>query len=227
MPSRSRGGRRPPRSPRPAGPTGRRRARRSRAGPPANAGEMSPSYCSHPGSDAAPWPSPSRTRSSLVKSAPCSSHRVLGHLQLLEQVLAAGRRPVAAEAEGHARLAQRLQVHRLAVEELVAERRPDHRRAAAREQREVVDASARARGCPTRFGPIRLRSLRFAKCSRLFVVDALGRGGRSRPSAASVRLNDSNSDGSPPLRSFRSGTWLVASGSRLSPVCSTLRITPS
>ena len=66
-----------------------------------------------------------------------------GDLQLAEQVLAAGGRPVAAQADAHPGPLGRVHARGGPVEQQVAERRPDHRAAVLGEHVEVLGQQAR------------------------------------------------------------------------------------
>ncbi len=66
------------------------------------------------------------------------------HLQLVQEVLAAGRRPVRAKGDGHARGPGGHDVAGAAIEHQVAERRPDHRAAVLSHHREVGRLQSRA-----------------------------------------------------------------------------------
>ena len=89
------------------------------------------------------------------------------HLELSEQVLAPARRPVRAERDRDPCIVCLLDVRGLPVEEQVAERRPDHGRAALAQhlevlllQRDAVDPGQGFRDCPVPVRPLQRQEVR-------------------------------------------------------------------
>ena len=99
--------------------------------------------------------------------------RVPGDLQLLQQVLAPGRGPVAADRERHLRVGERLEVERAAVQQLVAERRPHDLGALVGEQLEVV-AGQPQRVDPDQVGRDQVALAQVVEVHPARGVDALG-----------------------------------------------------
>lgn len=152
-----------------------------------------------------------------------------GHLQLAEQVLAARRRPVAAQADAHPGRPGGIDPRRRTVQQQVAQRRPDHRSAVAAEHFVVlgqqpggVDAGEAVVQCPLVRGDLQRqevapgdRTCLAVSCDAFAQVQQeaavlLGEAAEERPRVLGVDVGDA------PWASARSG----------SSVCSTLRTMP-